>query len=326
MESKAPTIQASAPGKVMLSGEYAVLEGAPSWLIAINRRAVVTFKPSAGQPWQVRCKGGLEATTALSTEELLETADTPSAPTALLACALASQPVMPGAGGAIELDTSAFTSGDVNIGLGSSAALCVALDAALAASEGREPVLARAISAHRRFQGDRGSGADIATSLLGGSVRFEEGDATRIGTPPAPPMLFVWSGVSASTPELVRRFQGARARQSRGLLTRLIRAADAVFNDSSGLLALASYGKALEALDDAWQIGVMSEEHRQIADLCSIASVSYKTCGAGGGDLGIAFSANATDLQQCALSLQQAGFLCLDLEPDHYGVQVRHQR
>ena len=40
------TVAASAPGKIVLSGEYAVLWDAPAVCMAVNRRAVATVSPS----------------------------------------------------------------------------------------------------------------------------------------------------------------------------------------------------------------------------------------------------------------------------------------
>ena len=37
---------ASAPGKLIVTGEYAVLEGAPALVVAMNRRAIATRRPS----------------------------------------------------------------------------------------------------------------------------------------------------------------------------------------------------------------------------------------------------------------------------------------
>ena len=39
---------ASAPGKFVLSGEYAVLDGAPAICVAVDRRAVVTIETHGG--------------------------------------------------------------------------------------------------------------------------------------------------------------------------------------------------------------------------------------------------------------------------------------
>ena len=38
-------ITASAPGKFVLSGEYAVLDGAPAVCVAVDRRARVSIEP-----------------------------------------------------------------------------------------------------------------------------------------------------------------------------------------------------------------------------------------------------------------------------------------
>lgn len=84
----------------------------------------------------------------------------------------------------IEIDTTAFfdSQDGRKQGLGSSAAAAVLLTAALFQLSGREPLLAReeviraAIAAHRDANGGRGSGYDIATSALGGVIRFVGGN------------------------------------------------------------------------------------------------------------------------------------------------------
>ena len=46
----------TAPGKVVLWGEYAVLEGAPALVMAVNRLARCTVVPR-GNDWQCRAEG-----------------------------------------------------------------------------------------------------------------------------------------------------------------------------------------------------------------------------------------------------------------------------
>ncbi len=49
--------QVSAPGKMVLLGEYAVLFGAPAVVAAVNRRARVELAPSPSSDWVVKAPG-----------------------------------------------------------------------------------------------------------------------------------------------------------------------------------------------------------------------------------------------------------------------------
>ena len=55
-------IVASAPGKVILSGEYAVLDGAPAVCVAIDRRARVTVEYNDEDHHVVAAPGHAEST------------------------------------------------------------------------------------------------------------------------------------------------------------------------------------------------------------------------------------------------------------------------
>ena len=56
------TVAASAPGKLILIGEYAVLFGAPAAVMAVNRRASVRIEPSQDDRCRVESPGmGWEA-------------------------------------------------------------------------------------------------------------------------------------------------------------------------------------------------------------------------------------------------------------------------
>ncbi len=54
-------LTASAPGKVVLSGEYAVLDGAPAIGMAINRRARVQVTDISGDINRVSGRGHSDA-------------------------------------------------------------------------------------------------------------------------------------------------------------------------------------------------------------------------------------------------------------------------
>ncbi|EIM03110.1 hypothetical protein UUC_07101, partial [Rhodanobacter denitrificans] len=56
-------------------------------------------------------------------------------------------------------------------------------------------------------------------------------------------------------------------------------------------------------------------EHRALAALAARLGVAYKTCGAGGGDIGIALATDAARLQAFRRAASAAGFPVLDLHP-----------
>ena len=72
---------------------------------------------------------------------------------------------------------------------------------------------------------------------------------------------------------------------------------------------LAPYIEALEALDRAADIGIVSEPHRQAGVLARDHGLLYKPCGAGGGDMGIAFATDAQAIASFRRAVEQIGLL-----------------
>lgn len=335
-------IAASAPGKLVLVGEYAVLEGAPALVLAVDRRARVTIRPAPGEDTLVEARGAAAGVARYRANRV-------NGPTALPlvdailgafgdALHLAQAPPF-----AATLDTTEFVGRDGKLGLGSSAALTVAFAGAVAEHTGRagDPgtrALDRLIAVHRQFQRGRGSGLDVAASLSGGVISYRVTGADAQPTvdprrlPDALHLLAVWSGRSASTGHALARLEQWRAAAPAAHaarfaeLTELATAADdaARRGDAGGLLAaVRAYGPALRRLGEAAGIDVVSAEHDAIESLARGRGAAYKPCGAGGGDVGLACSDDPAALAALRADLERAGYRALDIGIDHVGLQVQ---
>ena len=178
-------LSVSAPGKLVLLGEYAVLFGHAAVVLAVDRRATVELTSAAGRNFCVHAPGIVPERARFGLGDGATVAwENPSGARLPLVEAVLGALL---AGGVIDprllepfdavLDTRAFfdstTGSDGKLGLGSSAALTVALASAVALWSGREDLLEpriewleRLLRIHREFQGGRGSGIDLAASLF----------------------------------------------------------------------------------------------------------------------------------------------------------------
>ncbi len=254
------SVAASAPGKVVLCGEYAVLEGAPAICMAINRRARAVVTVTTADFQTVRTSGYIEGEWSFAVDEKGNFKWIGNAPPAggleLLREVWAGMDV--DGSFDISLDTAEFLDPGTGskLGLGSSAALTVALVAALSNVTNRANDHATdAADAHRRLQHGRGSGADIAASLAGGVIeyRMQETASCRSETWPAGlEYALLWSGLPSSTSEKLQRLDYARhSKQSATSMSRLCDAAEATAKLwSAGATAelLAGFDRYVEAL------------------------------------------------------------------------------
>lgn len=318
-------IKARAPGKVVLWGEYAVLAGAPALVMAVDRFATCSVAAAtADEAWHFSASGhrapdadvprarltAYEAPTADQVWHLpwhvLQALDCPDLP----------------AGGRMELDTRAFHVDHQKLGLGSSAALCAAVYGAFCRLLDQPAELATALAIHRRLQGGAGSGLDVAAAWHGGAIRFERGCATAWRLPDHLHLAFVWAGVPARTVDHLTRFRAWREGEGGAALDDLAAAARALFGHGDLLAGLADYVTALRALDRAAGLGIYGGGHERLAQLAMEAGVVYKPCGAGGGDIGAAFTPDPHAAERFLRLAADSRFPPVPLEIASHGVEV----
>lgn len=349
-------VRAAAPGKFLLLGEYAVLEGAPALVMAVDRQARVRVAASAGSVVRVSAPDlGLEQIPMLLGEDGIPGWQAESAAVEKLSLvdqtfrglARDGLALPPGRGFSLELDTSAFfDAGGAKLGLGSSAALTVALASALAVFAGRGAVtsdrgawLRRLLHLHREFQGGRGSGMDVAASLVGGLLGYRlAGDSVphceALAWPAGVHIAYVWTGSSASTAAFLGRLAqwreahaGAYAAHMRELGAIAAAAAAAVRAGQARAVmeTFVQYTLTLDAFAADCGLDIFSPPHRRLQALAQDCGVGYKPCGAGGGDFGALFALEPQALARAELLAAQAGFSCIPLAVDEYGLELQYE-
>jgi phosphomevalonate kinase len=266
-------MKARSPGKVVLSGAYAVLEGAPALVAAVDRYAIADSRREA----------------EFVTPEVRE--------------ALQAR----GATRAPWFDARALRDeqSDRKLGLGSSAAILVASLAALELSTEPgldDPALARrvfdaALCAHRIAQGG-GSGIDVAASAFGGILRFQlpsDGTVIPVAAPITLPhglSVQVWSTASsAATSSMlagVRALQETRPSDHRIVLDTLGRAAESAVGAESAAAYIAAIRRQLEGLTELGRLAAVPIVTSEVVELDRVAQTmgaAVLPSGAGGGDI-----------------------------------------
>jgi phosphomevalonate kinase len=290
------TFRASAPGKVMVSGEYAVLSGARALVLAVGARATADVASTADGDRSRGAGSGSLGGAALPPEVVLAKEQTERA--------LGLSPMT------LSIDTSALREGDRKLGLGSSAAGAVAAAAAVMASAGLDPAAQRDVVFRHALAGHHavaphGSGADVASASYGGLVRFRRPSVEIEGIevePRAMPRsidaLLVWTGTPVRTSELVDRVRALAARDPsahRRAIDRIAEAAEALdraflADDASAIVdATRAHHDAMGALGAAADAPIVTPALAALAEVAARVGGASKPSGAGGGDVALMF-------------------------------------
>jgi phosphomevalonate kinase len=263
-------MRARAPGKIVMSGAYAVLEGAPAIVTAVDRYVLA----DAGRPAE------------FVTPEVREALGDAAAPW---------------------FDASALREQDRKLGLGSSAAILVASLAALelaargpiADEQLYDAVLSRALAAHARAQGG-GSGIDVATSTYGGTLLLKRrGEVLEVSRAALPRGLHVevWGTLEpASTPALLGKVKQLK-QQDPEQYRRLMHVQELASGRAAAALEHAQVEGLVEALgaqrQALFQLGrasgapIVSDAVCELAERAAREDATVLPSGAGGGDIAL---------------------------------------
>lgn len=243
------TLLATAPGKLVLMGEYAVLDGSAALVLAVHRGVGCRVKPG-GRSLRLATPGDDRFVRAALTAV--------SAPRAQYHFFDLDPLELPG-----------------KPGFGGSAAATVA---AVLAGGGAGP---EAFEVHRRVQGG-GSGIDVAASLHGGMIRFEAGV---VRSQPVVQPVVVFSGRPAQTGPRVAAYRAwggdrqAFIRASSALVDEFV---------ADPIPAMAEAAVLLTAMSRAAGIDYSTPALERIAVLAADHGGAAKPSGAGGGDCAVA--------------------------------------
>lgn len=306
-------VGASAPGKALLCGEYAVLEGAPAIVAAVDRRVEARW----------------------SDEDL----PMPPEVVATLERARRRCGSVPGS---LRIDAARLRRDRVKLGLGSSAAAAVAAAGAVFATNGQalsDPAVVRRVF-ECAFDGHavvapQGSGVDVAASAFGGFLRFlrDEGGihAEPCGVPSDLVIHLVWTGHAARTSDLVARVRELEKREPRRFsasMDRLKELANEFANafasaDAEQVVRLAAaYAEAMASLGKAAGAPIVEARLDAARGLAARFSGSAKPCGAGGGDVAIAFFTETDAASAFELACRQEGLHPIEVYWGARGVEV----
>lgn len=306
----------SAPGKAFLCGEYAVRSGAPAIVAAVNRRVIArwTHLPARTELFPLEARATLAA----------------------------AQDHFGHPSHHLSIDTRLLYDGPNKLGLGSSAAVAAASAAALIAlqhhdlsdREVRDRVFATALRGHSAVAPE-GSGADVAAATYGGYLWFQRRPGELLAEPIEPPSslvcLLLWTGESARTSDLLAQVDRLEA-QAPKIHDRCMSAlkqyatefADAFKSgDGRGIIGtVREYNACMSALGVAAQAPIVNSKLRRVAEWAWWHGGAAKPCGAGGGDLAVAFFLDREAAEGFAAVCENDGFAQVRVEWGAEGVRA----
>lgn len=303
-----------APGKAMILGEYVVLDGAPAIVAAVDRHAKCTVTPHINdddpslilrssltdQVWTLRSTHGVlippndPAFQLISVvQQHLQRAHIP----------------LPARGATLTFDSRALSS-DAKLGLGSSASIAALAAVALSekstwTSKNTDALFHLTHAAHQEFQGGVGSGSDVAAACFGGVLRMQKGcDPRPVPLPQLYPVV-LYTGNAANTADFVRNVHAQRHKPSvqqalkemESAATRGVLALEHAAYDEF-LSAVRTFHRAEVKLTQASGVPVVTDDIAKIVDFMETCGGAAKASGAGGGDIVIAFFADAHGQQR----------------------------
>lgn len=316
---------ASAPGKIILFGEHFVVYGTTAVVAAINRRTTARAQLVDKNKVIIRSDIGSAAEFGDFGAKVLEGGRDTKAILAPLYGAIRSVLIAHSQNSGVQVELkSQFPYG---IGLGSSAASCVASAAAvdsLFRPHDKNWICERALESERMIH-KNSSGADCYICTFGGIMRYGRDDGyTRIVTKSRLRLVVSNTGIRHSTGELVERVRKFRqdnlasfkdlSTQANEICIKALQSIKSGKIDKLGRLMLDNQ----ELLR---KIGVSHRKAEALIDLSMRAgAIGAKITGAGGGGAVIALASSSAECARIARAIRRAGYGSMEVELDSRGL------
>ena len=308
----------SAPGKMLLGGEYAVLFGAEAVVTSVNRRAHARWLP----------KGPRESSVIV--REVLRAARDP----------LSKRNIALSDAAWVSVQSSGFKIGKLKLGLGSSAAVAAGATGAIFEAHGlpirdhQTEILQTSLAGHRAAQDGKGSGADVAAAVMGGTILYRMNEPPRRVSVRGIHIGVVFSGRSVSTQQMIEKIDIFKEREPnvyRAVMDELILCAGSMSQAFRAdkpreiIESARAYGESMERLGRAAGVGIVAKEHRCAMTLAEEIGGAAKPSGAGGGDIAVAFFDSEAALHEFQIQCLRHELTPLDITADAEGLRVEPQ-
>ena len=303
-------VTVSAPGKLMLFGEHAVVYGYPCLVTAVDRRLSVSVERISSNEDNIITPQVKDTTFVEKTLDLFRKTFKPN--------------------DHVRIET--FSQFSHNLGFGSSSAVTISLLKSLSEAydikQTSQDIFNMAYKIVLDVQGT-GSGFDLAAAAYGGTLEFVKG-GTVIEPLNLPnlPLIVAYSGIKADTPTIVKELAKRYENQTDRI--------DMIFKQ---IADLTNQAKQMLSKEDFYNTGLlMNENHRQLQHLgvstekldrmveAAVVAGAYgaKLSGAGGGDCIICL-APAEKKNQVEQSITQAGGEIISVTTNTEGMRVETQ-
>jgi len=333
-------IQVSIPGKVVISGEYAVLDGALAIVSTLKQKVNITIQKSDKNHniYTTSVLQGVFPFTMDDDANVLWLEANPGVFGLVLQHAFKILKPKLKENLWIAVDSSEFfrTTKDgtaIKLGIGSSAAVSVGITQALSQYQdirsSPENLLTQANSIHQGLQGIQGSGIDVTCCFADQGVIECTKDSVKNHTwsilnwPNGLHLKALTTSEYGSTYRLVANYQRASnlyPKEFRSALDQFLDITQSLSNawksEDVDLIIdlLSAYDAQIKKLDKIGDIGIYTQVHADIQNIASTHNVFYKPSGAGGGDIGLAFSSSLDALSDFsdAIGTDAWNIGCLD--------------
>lgn len=325
--------KASAPAKVILFGEHFVVYGSPAILAAINKRISVDARTIIHDENKIVIRSDIGVAGEYHNNGEFNALEGGSKSKSVLDPLYGAirQVLLMKNKKNIGIEIGISSRVPAGIGLGSSAASCVAtvaaVDSLFQKNPSRQKVCEIAIESERLIH-KRTSGADCYISTFGGLMQYygKSKSFKNIETNESLSLVVASTGIKHSTSDLVagvKRFKD----KNRILFESLSKQASDICLQACTAIESGKYDKIGELMNENQilleQIGISHHKAREIIDICSKAgAIGAKTTGAGGGGAVIALAASKQESTKIASHIKAAGYQSFEVEIDYNGLYV----